>query len=174
MIFLLELLLAVTGVVLAAALVRAAFAGGRSPSWGRSVAVAAVAVVVVAGLGDAGGALDHMKSRRAKWAPVPTEQVLVAQSAEYGIDPAFLDFAKGHLGRGDTFWVSRNADGNVRSWLNYRLAPNLAEDSMREADWLVYWREEDPFATHGVRVEDIFEHQKWGPDVGLIRLRREG
>ena len=174
MAFLLSLSLALFGIGLAAAVVRAALAGGGPPTFGRTVAVTAVVVLVATGLSNAGGALEWLLDRRAKYAEYDQKSAVDRVSPASGVDPAFVDFAKPHLLRGDKFYISRNASGGTRMWLNYRLAPNLAEDRLADADWLIYWQESDPFKAHRVAREDVLAHLEWGPDVGLIRLRREG
>ena len=171
---LLSIALALLGIGMAAAVVRAALGGGGPMPFGRTVAVTAVVVLSATGLANAGGSLEWLMDRRDKWGDVPAEDAIDRFSPGAGVDPAFIDFAKPHLLRGDTFFVSRNAGGGTRLWLNYRLAPNLAEDRLDEADWLIYWQEPDPFKTHGVSLDQVVTHLKWGPDVGLIRIRREG
>lgn len=173
--FLLSLVLAVVGIGLAAGVVRTALAGGgRTPSPGRTVAVTAVVVLAATGLANSGGTLDWLLKRRAEWAPFSAKGAYDRFAPDAGVDPAFVEFAKPHLLRGDTFFISRNAGGGTRMWLNYRLAPNLAEDRLEDADWLIYWQESDPFKEHGVAPEDVVTHLTWGPDVGLMRIRREG
>lgn len=173
--FVLSLALALVGIGLAAAVVHAALAGGGRPAtFARTVAVTAVVVLSATGLANAGGTLDWLLDRRADWAPFSAKGAYDRFSPDSGVDPAFVDFAKPRLLRGDTFFISRNASGATRMWLNYRLAPNLAEDKLADADWLIYWQEPDPFKTHGVSPDEIVEHLTWGPDVGLIRMRREG
>ncbi|HEV2815050.1 MAG TPA: hypothetical protein VGW10_17470 [Solirubrobacteraceae bacterium] len=175
MTFLITLVLSLLGIGLAAAVLRATLADGRTPSWNRVVVVAAVALVAATGLPNAGATLGTVQDRIDRWGPVPPEETRgQALGGGGGVDPAFIDFAKPHLLRGDTFFVSRNAGAETQMWLNYRFAPNLAEDRLEDADWLVYWREPDPFKTHRVSLDDVVTHLKWGPDVGLIRIRREG
>jgi hypothetical protein len=171
--FLLSLALALLGIGMAAAVVRAALGGDRPLAFGRTVAVTSVVVLVATGLANAGGTLEWLMERRDNWDHVPAEDAVDRASPGAGVDPAFVDFAKGELLRGDTFFVSRNAGDGTRLWLNYRLAPNLAEDRLEEADWLIYWQEPDPFKTHRVPLDQVVAHLKWGPDVGLIRIRRE-
>lgn len=167
--FLLTFTLAALGFGVAVSVLRAAAAGGNV-AWPRLTAVFVVALLVSTGLVSAGDGYRKMREKREKWAPMREQDAVEAPGL--GVDPPFVRFAKPHLLRGDTFFVSRNASAGERLWLNYRFAPNLAEDKLADADWLVYWREPDPFKTHRVRLEDVVTHLKWGPDVGLIRIRR--
>lgn len=170
MTFLIALALALLGIALAAAVLRAALARGPL-SWPRTVAVAAVALVGATGLANAGDSFRKLKDRREQWAPIKPEDT-VDRAGGAGVDPAFTAFAKPHFLRGDTFFLSRNAPGETRLWLNYRFAPTLAVGRKEDADWIIYWREPDPFRTHGIPLDQVVTHLKWGPDVGLIRVRR--
>jgi hypothetical protein len=168
--FLITTALALLGLALAVAVLRAAFARGPLP-WSRTVAVAAVALVGATGLANAGDSLRKLESRHDEWDDVPARDT-IERPGGAGVDPAFTAFAKPNFLRGDTYFLSPNAPGDTKLWLNYRFAPTLAVDRKEDADWIVYWQEPDPFRTHGIPLDQVVTHLKWGPDVGLIRVRR--
>ena len=174
MTFLLTLGLGLVGVGLSVAVVRAAMHGDVQVSWSAAVAIAVAGLVVASGLVNAGDSYQRLRDRRAQWEPLTEAEALDNPSAPVaGVDPEFSKFAKSHLLRGQTFYLTRSASDTTRLWLGYRLAPNIMEDRIEEADWIVYWQKPDAVRELGLSRREIEAHLQFTAEAGMIKVRRE-
>lgn len=175
MTFLLTFGLGLLGIVLAGAVLRVALARtGGALSWGRALALGVVAVLAATGLDRAAATYELLKDRRAHWAPVSEQDALENNAEGNGVDPEFTQFARERMLRGETFYLPRSVPNHTKLWLAYRLAPNLMEDRPDEADWIIYWAMPDPLRDLGLSPEEVDQHHQWSPDVGMLKVRREG
>jgi hypothetical protein len=173
--FLLTFALGLLGIVFAAAVLRVTLArDGRAPSWSRSIAVGVIAVLAASGLFNAGDTYRKLTDRRDHWAPVSEQDALENNSVGNHVDPKLTRFLKERLLRGETFYLTRNTPNETKLWLAYRLAPNLMEDRPDEADWIIYWQMPDAQRALGIAPEQVDRHEQWSPDVGMVKVRREG
>jgi hypothetical protein len=141
-----KLLAEIAGVLCGGAAVAAALQLAGAPALRRPAGVAVV-VVALASLLFFGNVWDVAKSMRAA---TRADRALSKQTAELaggtGANAGFLAWARTRIvGRrqAPTFWLvpaaARN-DGLVYQWSTYQLLPARATDSVREANWIVFYQ----------------------------------
>jgi hypothetical protein len=154
------------------AVVLARQAGVRGRMSFAAVAVVPVVVACVLALPAVRDSFRSLGDQRKAGEALSRDDARVRGGAALGVDVGFLGWAHDRLGPGDTFYLvigeSASAEA-VRQWGLYQLAPNLAVDAPRDADWVVLYGGR---AGRGYPADKFERAQVYKP--GFAIARRQG